>query len=863
LDLVERSSMSSAGGQPAPHGGAPRRSLAALERLRQRLRKLVIKDGVVWLALLVAAAMALSFALDYLFDLPRPIRALFLVAGAGGVAVLAFRRLVGPLAVPVSDESLALLVEEVNPGLKQSLITAVELSRPESESARHVSPALLASIVEDVERQVDGISFEKVFRLGRLRRNQLALAGLAAIAFGSAVSAPEVSGTWFRRNLLLRAERWPKATLLELEQEAPWVVAIGDNLPVAVRVLKGDPKTVSVEREAGGGWLGGGRNRSSLMDRKDKASWDIVLENSRADPGRVLEVLVEAGVIAEGSAAAGGPSPARRLDELQRRLGRKRLARGLRPLDAEKLAAALTREGVSVRLEGFDLYTHEFKNVSQSFSFSIEGGDDRIGPYEVDVRLRPRIDMQSIEVTYRYPQYTGRAAEEIVQAHGNLKVPAGTRVSYRMATNIPVRRAFFSLREIQDEGAGLQAGGGRQGRPAENPGGEALLVSRPAVLVWPDPGAVELELTDGRQFGGGFEVTASGYYYFQFEEASGFRSINPEKFRIQAIPDRKPQVRMLEPTRATEEVSADAKVIVRAHLSDDHGLRRGVLEGKYFAPGSDVRVPQAIALPGVGAEDPAGARKEHEVELVLDIGALATGTEDKPAPGARFEFYLLAEDFGITGQTHEDGSPQGNIGQSSVHLLQIVEKEQLERRFTDQLMIVRDQLRQLLARQEAVRKDLERFQGDMVLRGHIPPEEAHKLSRHRQDQTKVSEGLERQAEEMERILARLDANAVGDEAWKRWIREIQGEVARLAKEKSKGIEQAVDALRRDAQAAPADPSRLGPITARQREVERGVRTVVMRLSEFGDMSAIIQLLRDLRRRQAELRDQTRDQLDQS
>ena len=56
-------------------------------------------------------------------------------------------------------------------------------------------------------------------------------------------------------------------------------------------------------------------------------------------------------------------------------------------------------------------------------------------------------------------------------------------------------------------------------------------------------------LEEGKTFAGGFTVRANGHYFFQFEDGNGFRSVRPQKFRIQAIADRKPIVRIVEPSR--------------------------------------------------------------------------------------------------------------------------------------------------------------------------------------------------------------------------------------------------------------------------------------------------------------------------
>jgi hypothetical protein len=202
----------------------------------------------------------------------------------------------------------------------------------------------------------------------------------------------------------------------------------------------------------------------------------------------------------------------------------------------------------------------------------------------------------------------------------------------------------------------------------------------------------------------------------------------------------------------------------------------------------------------------------------------------------------------------------GNIGQSQVHLLEIVDKEDLLRTLTDQLMIVRDQLRETIRRQKSARKDLEDFQKTLAAGPGISAGEASKLYRHREDQERVTRSLLREVSELDRILARSASNNVGDEKWKGWVEGVRDDVGDLARRRSPEVEKGIESLRREAMEAAREASRIGPLTAAQREVEREVEGLVLRLSEFGDLNALIQLLREVRRRQADLREELRTRI---
>src|SRR5690606_33738067 len=303
----------------------------------------------------------------------------------------------------------------------------------------------------------------------------------------------------------------------------------------------------------------------SAMELREKGSWDLWLQAPLApqEIEAVRSILRAAGKL--------GDEANRSIEE-----GSGRIVRDLSRVESEELSRDLRAEGAVVHEVSYDVFFHEFRNVSETLRFSVAGGDDILGPYEIAVRIRPRIDMQSISVRYRLPEYTGLDEEEIEQTHGHLRVPVGTRVRFRMATNVLVERGFLV---IASDRSGVRPPPASTAEERE---------------VWPDPGAIALTIEDGRFFGGELVVSESGRYWFQFQDDRGFRSGRPETFRIQAMEDRKPSVRIIAPERVSEQVSPRARVRIAVEVEDDYGIRGGVLEGRYFAPGSDAPVPQSL-----------------------------------------------------------------------------------------------------------------------------------------------------------------------------------------------------------------------------------------------------------------------------
>ena len=102
---------------------------ARLDRIRAAIRKLYLLDGAGRLLIAVGAFVLATFILDWFFILPPGVRVLFLIAGLAGFAWIAARRIARPMAVPISDDDLALFVERHYPDLNDRLISALQLSR--------------------------------------------------------------------------------------------------------------------------------------------------------------------------------------------------------------------------------------------------------------------------------------------------------------------------------------------------------------------------------------------------------------------------------------------------------------------------------------------------------------------------------------------------------------------------------------------------------------------------------------------------------------------------------------------------------------------------------------------------------------
>src|SRR5580704_4415746 len=97
-----------------------------LRRLLNRFRSVTILRGGSQTALFFLAGLAIFAALDWRFHLPALVRALGLVVGLAGSALLALTRVVAPLRNERDILAMAGRVERLHPDLNDSLLSAVQ-----------------------------------------------------------------------------------------------------------------------------------------------------------------------------------------------------------------------------------------------------------------------------------------------------------------------------------------------------------------------------------------------------------------------------------------------------------------------------------------------------------------------------------------------------------------------------------------------------------------------------------------------------------------------------------------------------------------------------------------------------------------
>jgi len=212
-----------------------------LHKLRGSIRKYVIFEGLIlvaiylalwfWIGLLLDYGFFKLFTIDWVQELPVWFRGAVLAALITGMIALLTFKIALRLSRDFRDAALALVLERRFPGiLGDRLITAVELSNSEEAARLGFSRVMLHQTVQEAAVKVEQVPINEVFDWNRLKRSAMTvvlltvgLFFLVGLAFyvqfkngklsangGGFGTLTEVSTLWVERNLFLQNIIWPR-----------------------------------------------------------------------------------------------------------------------------------------------------------------------------------------------------------------------------------------------------------------------------------------------------------------------------------------------------------------------------------------------------------------------------------------------------------------------------------------------------------------------------------------------------------------------------------------------------------------------------------------------------------------------------
>ncbi|MEE4312002.1 MAG: DUF4175 family protein [candidate division KSB1 bacterium] len=174
-------------------------------------------------------------------------------------------------------------------------------------------------------------------------------------------------------------------------------------------------------------------------------------------------------------------------------------------------------------------YTYLIENIKDSVEYVFSSGPVRSAKHLISVVELPLV--RNLQARITYPEYSGLSPEMLDENVGDITALRGSMVDVRLETNKIVESAH---------------------------------------LVFGDSGRKKMAVT-GKRVSGRFRVMSDSTYYIRLTDDSGRNNADPIDYRVRAISDQYPTVKIIIPARdvdITEEMALDLEIIAE----DDFGF---------------------------------------------------------------------------------------------------------------------------------------------------------------------------------------------------------------------------------------------------------------------------------------------------
>ena len=325
--------------------------------------------------------------------------------------------------------------------------------------------------------------------------------------------------------------------------------------------------------------------------------------------------------------------------------------------------------------------------------YQVIAGPIRSPTYRVKVVERPEV--RRLQVMLAYPAYTGLGRDTLAENEGNVSAIVGTAVAVSIRANKRVAAAAIRFNE-----------------------GDSL----------------SLRLDDDRA-SGTWTVARDGSYTISLRDEYGYRNPDPIPYRIQAVGDESPSVRIVEPERETD-LGQDMIVPLRIEATDDFGFDR--LEVEYRPPDGRARVLR-LPLTTLG-------RGQAESRYLWDLGSLDLLPEDRVTYKA-----VIYDNDRVRGPKKSETEEYVLRFPSAAEVFAEAEAQQEAQ--VSSLTETLDRSHDLGRRLDALRRELLKTQ-DLTWESR---QEAQRLA---ERQAQMNEEMAQVAEEMQRTVAELERHNV-------------------------------------------------------------------------------------------------------
>ena len=495
---------------------------SVLERLKQRIRRYVLLEGVALVVVTMSILFWISLGVDVIYfefsrlDLPVWFRAIFRVVAAT-LVVLGFSSwVVLRLVRSFRAKALAMVLERRFPELDDRLISAVELSESEKAETPALTRLMIQQTIESVSAAVQKLDLASVFDRVPMRRAFLTATVLVTSILAFTATNSAALQRWIRAYVSLEDAYWERETSLVCK-----VVA--------------QPGDVVKEFE-------------EFDDRFEY----------RHPRGADLSLVIE-------------------VPEERRPDGNEWKSPDRVVLDIESATGGGNRVPLST-----EPYRYSISQVQDDLEIGIQGGDFiNMKPYVIRVVDQPRVDGISLDVDY--PAYTGlnevSSSEKAVQG-SEISLPMETRFVLKATSNksltgmrVISQPEQFEL-EITEDSTRLvlldEDGNRTEVDTTVAPWNE-ILASDGSGFQLPiqlTSRTTEERVADRKRLA----LMPETDFRIYLSDTDGITSLEPERLSLRAVADEPPEFSQMNLRGVSRSITRKAVIPMTGRISDDYGI---------------------------------------------------------------------------------------------------------------------------------------------------------------------------------------------------------------------------------------------------------------------------------------------------
>lgn len=182
-------------------------------RLRRWVRAYVLIEGIATTVIVLCLAFWIGLIIDWSLEPSVAVRVALWAVAAGAVGYAFYHMVWRRIVVPLSDASLALLLERRFGDFNESLVTTVESLGRQQDS--EFQAALLGRTARQAVERLREAPLRRVFRVRPLLRKLLLAVGLIATIAAWAAFNEQAFGFWLER-MQLSQTPWPRRVDLQV-----------------------------------------------------------------------------------------------------------------------------------------------------------------------------------------------------------------------------------------------------------------------------------------------------------------------------------------------------------------------------------------------------------------------------------------------------------------------------------------------------------------------------------------------------------------------------------------------------------------------------------------------------------------------